>query len=194
MWPRASNHFVRPVVYRFFVIDLFPESPDERTWRPDDSCILLLGKHLVQQRHEPVLELAVVIVGHDQVSDAIHASPTKIRSVHIEIGEVRLAEAFYEVLFNPSRCCDKRRNVFMLNEVQDYLAKPRGDQIGSVTEEHAAFCPGSDFGIFKLIWLSVRPGFVRETPLDLLNNASHKYNVHASKSAYHFVDDLDRLS
>ena len=107
MWLGASSHFVRPVVHRFFVVDLFAESPNERTWCPDDPCVFLLDEHLVQQMNEPVLEFAIVVIGYNQVPNAVHASPTKIRSVQVEVGEICLAETFYEVLFDPSRCRDK---------------------------------------------------------------------------------------
>ena len=117
MWPGASNHFVCPVVHGFLVIDLFSKSSNERTWCPDDPRIVLLDKHLVEQRHEPVLEFAIVVVGYDQVPDAIHTSLTKVRSVHIEVCEICLAEAFNEVLLNSSRRRDKCRYVFVFHEV-----------------------------------------------------------------------------
>ena len=77
----SRYYFIRPVVYRFLVVDLFPKSSNKRTRCPSKSNLLLLGKHLVQQRDEPILELAVVVVGYDQISDAVHASPSKIRTV-----------------------------------------------------------------------------------------------------------------
>ena len=79
--------------------------------------MVLLDKHLVEQRHEPVLEFAIVVVGYDQVPDTIHTSLTKARSVQIEVCEIRFAEALYEVFLDSSRRRDKCRYVFVFHEV-----------------------------------------------------------------------------
>ena len=37
-------------------------------WRPHDTVVLLLLQHLVQDRHQPLLELDVVVVRHQEIS------------------------------------------------------------------------------------------------------------------------------
>ena len=70
----VSLYFICPVIYRFFIIYFFPKPPNERTRCPDISGRLLFSNHLIQNRSEPVLELAIVIVRHNQISYPIHSA------------------------------------------------------------------------------------------------------------------------
>ena len=64
---------VRPVADRVRVVDLLAQPPNHLRWAPHLARLLLLLEHLVQERHEPVLELAVVVVGHKHVADTVAA-------------------------------------------------------------------------------------------------------------------------
>ena len=62
---QRSIHFVRPVIYGFLVVYLFPEPTNERAWRPYLARRFLLGEHRIKDRREPVFELAVIIIGNN---------------------------------------------------------------------------------------------------------------------------------
>lgn len=143
---RGFIHFVRPVVYRFLVVDLLAQSADEGARGPHLPALLLLREHRVEDGGQPVLELAVVVVGHDEVAYAVHAPPAEVRAVHAEVGEVRLAEAFDEVLLDPTGGGHDRVDVLVLDEVQDDLAEARGDEVRGVAEEDVALRLGADVG------------------------------------------------
>ena len=126
--PQRSNwqiarciHFVCPVVHRLLVINLFSQSPDKGAGRPNFAGLLLFGKHLVQYGHEPIFEFAVVVVGDDEVADAIHASATEICAIEIKVGEVGLSQAFDKVLFNAASRSDEGSDMLVLDKVQDYF-------------------------------------------------------------------------
>jgi hypothetical protein len=68
----TSIHFVCPVVNRLFVVYLLPKPSDERTRCPNVPRLFLFSKHGIKYRHEPVLELAVVVIGYNKISNAIH--------------------------------------------------------------------------------------------------------------------------
>lgn len=46
---------------------------DELGRRPPDSLLLLFSEHVVQDGHYPVLELAVVVVRHQQIADPVES-------------------------------------------------------------------------------------------------------------------------
>ena len=71
---KTDIHFIRPIIYRFFVIDLFSESPYERARGPHFACLFLFGQHGVKNRGEPVLEFAVIIIRDNEVADSVHTS------------------------------------------------------------------------------------------------------------------------
>lgn len=71
--------FPRPVVYRAFIVDFFPESVDDFARSPVKWLVgffagFLLLQHFVENRYNPVFEGAVVAIRHDEVTDAVHAS------------------------------------------------------------------------------------------------------------------------
>ena len=70
--------FPRPVVYRAFIVDFFPESVDDFAWSPVKRHVgflagFLLLQHFVKNRYNPVFKGAVVAIRHDEVTDAVHA-------------------------------------------------------------------------------------------------------------------------
>lgn len=71
---RIGIHFVGPVIYRFLVIYFFSESSDEAARRPDFARLLLFSKHCIENRSQPVLKFAVIVVGDNEVADSVHAS------------------------------------------------------------------------------------------------------------------------
>lgn len=84
-----------PIVDRFFVIDSFAQTDVEiielisirinniirsiliplnhLRRSPQHFALILIGQHFVKQRYHPVLELAVVLVRHQQIANAIDA-------------------------------------------------------------------------------------------------------------------------
>lgn len=82
---RISIHFVRPVIYRFFVVNLPAQPSDERARSPYLSGLPLLGQHGVEDGREPVLELAVVVIWNDEIPNTIHAPLSQVGAIHAEV-------------------------------------------------------------------------------------------------------------
>ena len=120
---RLCVHFVCPVVYGLFVVDLLAQATDERARGPYAPTGLLLCKHRVQYGCQPVLEFAVVIVRHDEVSNTVHAASAQVCAVEGEISEIGFAETFDEVLLDAAGGGDEARDVLVLHEVQNDFAK-----------------------------------------------------------------------
>ena len=110
-------HFVCPVVYRFFIIDFFAQPMNERARRPHLPARLLLRKHRVENRHEPVLELAVVVVRYNEVTDAVHTPFTEGSTIESKVGEVCLSKALDKVLLDTAGGGHECFNVLVLDKI-----------------------------------------------------------------------------
>lgn len=122
-------HFISPVVHRFLIVNFFPQAVDESTGRPDLASLLLFGKHGIENGHEPVLEFAIVVVGDDEVPDAVHATAAEVSTVHIEVGEVSLAKALDEILFDTASSGNQSGDVLVFGKVEDEFAQTGGNEI-----------------------------------------------------------------
>ena len=111
------THFVSPIIHRFLIVDFFPQTADHRARCPHFTRSLLLLQHGIQNGIHPVLEFAVVVVGNDEVPDAVHTSAPKICPTQVEVSQVSFAKALNKVLFNPSRSRHEHRDVFVLYKV-----------------------------------------------------------------------------
>lgn len=72
----------------------------------------------------------------------------------MKVGKVSLAEAFDEILLDPTCSCDDRSDVFVFHKVQYDLTQTRRDQIRGVPQEDVTSCLCSDFRrkrIFRFI-------------------------------------------
>jgi hypothetical protein len=160
-------YFVCPVVYGLFVVDLLAKATDERARRPYATTGLLLFKHRVQYRRQPVLEFAVVVVRHDEVADTIHAPSAQVRAVEGKVGEIGFAKALDKVLLDAAGGGDDARDVLVLHEVQDDFAEARGYEIGGVAEKDVAARSGAKFGVGTFLRFVVRDWFIGEAPATL---------------------------
>lgn len=59
----------------------------------------MLLQHGVENRDEPILEFAVVVVWYNEVPNTIEAPSSKIRAIHMEIGEVCFPKTLDEIFF-----------------------------------------------------------------------------------------------
>lgn len=100
----ASRYFICPVIYRFFIIYFFSKPPYERTRCPDISGRLLFSNHLIQNGSEPVFELAIVVVRHNEISYPVHPASSQVCAVQIKISKVCLPKALYEIFLDAARC------------------------------------------------------------------------------------------
>ena len=164
------NHLVRPVIYRSLVVDLLPQSPDERAGSPKGPCFVLFRQHSVQQRHEPVLKFAVVLVRYDEISDTIHAFSSQIGTIQPKVGQIGVTETFDEILLDPACGGDNGSNMLVFHEMQDDFTKARRNKIGRIAQEYVATRPSTNFGIEILIWLTVCDRIVCESPSALLKS------------------------
>lgn len=94
---------VSPIIHRFLIVDLLSQAVDHSARCPHLTRSLLLLQHGIQNGIHPILEFAVIVVGHNEVSDAIYTSVSKIRPTQVEVAQVGFAEALDKVLFNPPR-------------------------------------------------------------------------------------------
>lgn len=82
---RAENGyvvFVGPVINRPLIVDFLTEPMDDFAGSPDDGFVVVLGglllfQQLVENRDDPVLEGAVIVVGNKKVANTIHALCSK---------------------------------------------------------------------------------------------------------------------
>lgn len=95
-------------------------------------CRLLLLEHLVQDGNDPVLESAVVGVGHNHVADPVEAPAAEVLADVAEGRHVRVAEAFYEILLYPAGGGDDARDVLVLHEPPQDAPQPGGDEVRGV--------------------------------------------------------------
>ena len=104
--------------------------------------LLLLGKQAVQDRNQPVLERAVVVVWDDEVADPVHALFAQSRAGHAEGAEVRLRQALDEVFLDAASRRHDGGDVLVLDEVADRLAQAGRDQVRCVAEKDCRFDAG----------------------------------------------------
>ena len=108
----------------------------------------------------PVLELAVVVVWNQQVSDAIHALLPQLGAVQIEVGEIGFPKTLDKVFFDAARRGHDCRDMLVLDEVEDDFAEAGGDEVGGVAKEDLASGIGADGRIEELVWLIFGGRFV----------------------------------
>ena len=71
---------------------------------PDTHLLSLLLKHPVQNWGEPVFKHAVVVVGHQEVADAVNPLAAQLSPWQIKFTKVRGTETLDEVLFDAASC------------------------------------------------------------------------------------------
>jgi hypothetical protein len=101
-----ETHFVRPIINRIFMVDLFAQSPDYAARRPDNSFLVLLPQRRVKNWGNPVLKLAIVIVGDDKIAYSVHSFASQVRAVEIEVAQIGMPQAFDKILLDSARSSD----------------------------------------------------------------------------------------
>ena len=167
MYSNAA-HFIRPVIHRFFVVDFFPKAADYRTGGPHLTSRLLLRQHCIENRHQPILELAIIVVRHNEISNPVQTSPTEVCAVKVPVSKVCLAEAFYKVFFNPACSRHNCRDMSVLHQIQKDFAESGRNEIRSISEENTTSSLFPDLRIPILIVLVLFKRLVRESPSTLL--------------------------
>ena len=115
-WKLLCQGAVGPVAHRLLVVDLLPQPVDHLGGRPLYLVPLLLVVHRVEHRHDPVLEEAVVLVGRQQVANAVDAPASQVEPLEREVAQVRGAQALDEVL---RRTCEETRLVGRLERKKE---------------------------------------------------------------------------
>jgi len=88
------------------MVDLFAQSPDYAARRPDNSFLVLLSQRRVKNWGNPVLKLAIVIVGDDKIAYSVHSFASQVRAIEIEVAQVGMPQAFDEILLDSARSSD----------------------------------------------------------------------------------------
>lgn len=156
-----------PVVDRVLVVDLLAQAVDHLAWRPVHRLVrllalLLLGQHGVEDGQHPVLEGAVVVVGHDEVADAVQALCTQAGAGRGELAQVGRAQTLDEVLLDAAGRGDDGGDMLVLYQVAQRLAQARGDQVGRVAQEQggAVACfgiPPRALSVLESVWAKHAP-------------------------------------
>jgi len=89
------------------MIDLMAQAFDDLGGRPLGIGRVLLELHLVEDGQDPVFELAVVLVGHDEVTNAVESQGSPLfaldRAERFVRCQVCRAETFDQIFLYPSR-------------------------------------------------------------------------------------------
>ena len=85
----------RPIVNGALVLDLLSQPLDHLGGRPHDPLFLLLAHHPVEDGHDPVLELAVVVVGDEEVAYAIDSFLAEALPAEGKVSEVGWCQALW---------------------------------------------------------------------------------------------------
>jgi hypothetical protein len=123
--------------------------------------------HLIEEGHDPVLKLAIVVVRDEQVSDPVQPPPPQSCAVVVELApgsEEGRTETLDQVFLDAACGGDEARDVVVLDEEADHFAQAGRDEVGRVAEEDGALCLGADLWV-ELFGLRVGVDrFVRESP------------------------------
>ena len=163
----TRTHFVRPVVYRLFVIDLLPQATNERARRPYLTTGLLLLEHCIQYWRKPVFELAVVVVRYNKISDTIHAASTEVGAIEREVGEIGLPETFDKVFLDAAGGGHDTCDMSVLHEVQNNLTQPGGYKVRSVAKKYVTARSRTKLWIRQLLVLIFGDRLIRKAPTTL---------------------------
>jgi hypothetical protein len=128
---------------------------------------LLLREHRIQYWCEPVLELAVVVVRYDKISDTIHTTSTEVCAIEREVGEVRLPETFDKILLDTARGSNDACDVPMLHKVQDYLTQAGGYEVRSIAQKDVTARSRTELWIRPLFVLILGDRLIGEAPTTL---------------------------
>mmetsp|Transcript_29539 Transcript_29539/g.72876 ORF Transcript_29539/g.72876 Transcript_29539/m.72876 type:complete len:485 (+) Transcript_29539:130-1584(+) len=165
-----------PVVDALLVVDLEAHPPDHARRRPRLPAHDRLVRHLVEQRHEPLLELAVVLVGHEHVPDAVQPLQPQRLAVELEPvdharvesgvpPQVRGREALDEILLDAPRRGDDAVHHLVLAQEADRLAHPARRHVARVAQEDGRPRVLPHLGVPELVRLVLLDGLIAEPPL-----------------------------
>mmetsp|Transcript_6593 Transcript_6593/g.14353 ORF Transcript_6593/g.14353 Transcript_6593/m.14353 type:complete len:419 (-) Transcript_6593:4-1260(-) len=182
---------ISPVENALVVVDLLPEAGDEfgggdreRSFRWRVLVVIsrsalcggyqfprligppgvLLIVHPRYQRGHPVLELAVILVRHQQVPDAVDALLPQRLPRQFKISHIRVLETFDNVLLYSPRRRHYHIHHFILGQKFDDLALPARDLVGGVRQEDSRADVLSNFGILQRVVVPLLPRNVGEPP------------------------------
>lgn len=175
---------VGPVVDRGGVVNILAEAVDDLGRGPVDGGLGVLGGLLflqqgVQDRHQPVLEGAVVGVGHHQVADPVQALGPQVLAHGAELGHVGVAQALDEVLLDAAGCRHNGAHVLMLHEPTEDAPQAGRDHVGRVAQEDGGLGRHRGGGT-----TTVRGGILTGVG----------YFWHLAAPCAHPIDDPDRLA
>ena len=144
---------------------------------PKSYFLFLLLKHVIEDRHDPVFEVAVVVVGNNEVSSAVQALQTEVTAVQIELADVELAHAFDEVLLDSSARCDNHIHQMVLHQVVNDLSHTAAHHVAGVRKEDRALLVLSEFRVAPLVRLIRQGSVVRKSPVKLRGQGRSKNNT-----------------
>lgn len=111
---------------------------DDFRWSPNDVFFLLFFEHFIQNGHDPILELAIVIIGYQQISDPVDALISQRPSVQSEIADESRGQTLDEVFFDAAGRGHDTVDHGVLGQEPDCLPHAARGHVRGVTQENGA--------------------------------------------------------
>jgi hypothetical protein len=127
-----------PIVNALLIVDLFSHSVDNHARRPDGTLLSLLFMHFLNDGDHERLQLAIIHVWNNQVSDSIEALHPEGLAVKVEVPNVVRGEALHKVFLNTTSGCDDAIYHLVLTKISDVLSHSARRHVRCVSEEYGA--------------------------------------------------------
>ena len=78
----------------------------------ENGCLfLLLREHAIKNRCDPVLKLAIVVIGHKHVANPVQSLLAQSPPIKVKITKIRVSKALDKVLFHTTSRGDNDINL-----------------------------------------------------------------------------------
>jgi hypothetical protein len=141
---------------------------------------LLFFQHLIKNRHNPLLELDVVVIGYQEISDAIDSLQSQLPPRKTEISEEGRSQTFDEILLNATSSGHNYIYHVVPDEVSERISDARGDEVRGVAEKDRAVCDRSISWFVQVRFLFL----VR----DRVSPSLQLHRVRCKDDAYHMLN------
>jgi len=130
--------------------------------------LFLLLDHPVEDGRDPLLKLAIVVVGHEQVAYPVEPLLAQCLAVELKVAHVGRRETLDKVLLYPTGRTHEHVHHAVLHEVADDVAHAARDQVGRVRQEHGALGRCAHGRVAPFVRLVLLDGLVAQSPLELI--------------------------
>jgi hypothetical protein len=130
---------VTPIVNRLLTVD--QSAHFSYQFRRSQIITLLdyLLIELLNQRKKKVLEITIVIIGHQHITNPIDPIESQLNIIVLEIPDIKIILTLNEILFDSSTGAHHSIDHFMLTKKPNSLSKTRRDHVRSVAQNQLGF-------------------------------------------------------